>query len=447
MLYLIGEIIIFLLVALLLGIVLGALLRGAGGRGWRRELIRIRDQTDELEAGRQVLIDAGVALRTRLDGLEARSVQFAQRIEDSESDLAALGEFKNLFQVLNQAHAREKSRMDSMQTRIREVEGKFAGTIARLGPVRIHQAAAGLEGPGEAGGIDRLALRVAALEKKESGPDLGEAVERLQREQKKLAGRMQELQEPPRSDSRSDVMEPTAADLVEIAIKQNALERRVEALEALRGSVARGEERGEVPPTGFSVGSPASGDVDDRAERPEVLPTGFSVRSPAFGGVDDRAEPTESSSSGPSVGSPASGDVDDRAEPGDASSSGPSVGSPASGHVDNRAEPGDASSSGPSVGSPASGDVDDQRQAPEMPSDGFSVRAQVSPGRDNLRRIRGIGRVIERMLNEAGIDRIAQIAEWSEQDVAHYSEFLGVSGRIERDDWIQQARQLTEVES
>lgn len=63
---------------------------------------------------------------------------------------------------------------------------------------------------------------------------------------------------------------------------------------------------------------------------------------------------------------------------------------------------------------------------------------------DDLTRISGIGPVLGRRLNEAGIRSFAQIAAWQEADVEAFGELLSASGRIEKDDWIGQARKLAE---
>jgi predicted flap endonuclease-1-like 5' DNA nuclease len=63
--------------------------------------------------------------------------------------------------------------------------------------------------------------------------------------------------------------------------------------------------------------------------------------------------------------------------------------------------------------------------------------------RDDLRRIRGIGRVFETKLNHLGIYTFQQIAEWTPEDVDRIAERLsGSHGRIARDRWVRQARNL-----
>ncbi len=63
--------------------------------------------------------------------------------------------------------------------------------------------------------------------------------------------------------------------------------------------------------------------------------------------------------------------------------------------------------------------------------------------RDDLKRVNGIGPVLEEKLNAAGIDRYRQIAVLNESDIDRLeSEILHLSGRIRRDDWVGQAKAL-----
>lgn len=60
-----------------------------------------------------------------------------------------------------------------------------------------------------------------------------------------------------------------------------------------------------------------------------------------------------------------------------------------------------------------------------------------------LRRIRGIGPAYQRVLEQLGITRVEQIAAWSERDIADFAEKLKIrSDRINKDDWVGQARAL-----
>ncbi|MEM9044945.1 MAG: helix-hairpin-helix domain-containing protein [Pseudomonadota bacterium] len=61
---------------------------------------------------------------------------------------------------------------------------------------------------------------------------------------------------------------------------------------------------------------------------------------------------------------------------------------------------------------------------------------------DDLTKIKGIGRKLAAQLNELGISSLAEIAAWSDDDIAEIDKKLRFKGRITRDDWVGQARLL-----
>jgi predicted flap endonuclease-1-like 5' DNA nuclease len=61
---------------------------------------------------------------------------------------------------------------------------------------------------------------------------------------------------------------------------------------------------------------------------------------------------------------------------------------------------------------------------------------------DDLKRIRGIGVLIEKKLNSLGITDYEQVANWTGADIERISRILDFKGRIEREHWIEQARIL-----
>ena len=63
-------------------------------------------------------------------------------------------------------------------------------------------------------------------------------------------------------------------------------------------------------------------------------------------------------------------------------------------------------------------------------------------GADDLKKLSGVGPALEKKLNEAGVTTFAQIAAWTEEDVAAMDEKLSFKGRIEREGWIDQAKEL-----
>ncbi len=59
---------------------------------------------------------------------------------------------------------------------------------------------------------------------------------------------------------------------------------------------------------------------------------------------------------------------------------------------------------------------------------------------DDLTLIKGIGPKLSARLNELGIYHFAQIAAWSDDDVEDLDDDIDGNGRIERDNWVGQAR-------
>lgn len=76
-------------------------------------------------------------------------------------------------------------------------------------------------------------------------------------------------------------------------------------------------------------------------------------------------------------------------------------------------------------------------------SDNGSGSVPVPMARDDLKRIKGVGPILERLLNEMGIFRLEQIAGFDNQDVERVQAGLkDFPDRIERDNWVGQARRL-----
>ena len=61
---------------------------------------------------------------------------------------------------------------------------------------------------------------------------------------------------------------------------------------------------------------------------------------------------------------------------------------------------------------------------------------------DDLTEISGVGPVIVKKLNDLGITTFAQIAAWTKADIADMDEKLNFKGRIDRDEWLKQAKTL-----
>ena len=61
-------------------------------------------------------------------------------------------------------------------------------------------------------------------------------------------------------------------------------------------------------------------------------------------------------------------------------------------------------------------------------------------GADDLKKLSGVGPALEKKLLAAGITTFAQIAAWTEADIADFDEKLSFKGRIEREGWVEQAK-------
>ncbi len=61
---------------------------------------------------------------------------------------------------------------------------------------------------------------------------------------------------------------------------------------------------------------------------------------------------------------------------------------------------------------------------------------------DDLKLISGVGPKLEGTLNKLGFWHFSQIAKWTKKDIAVVDDELSFKGRIERDDWVKQAKAL-----
>ncbi|RUY05529.1 NADH-quinone oxidoreductase subunit E, partial [Mesorhizobium sp. M2A.F.Ca.ET.040.01.1.1] len=61
---------------------------------------------------------------------------------------------------------------------------------------------------------------------------------------------------------------------------------------------------------------------------------------------------------------------------------------------------------------------------------------------DDLKLISGVGPKIEAILHSLGIYTFAQVAAWKKAEREWVDGYLNFRGRIERDDWVKQAKAL-----
>ncbi|KNG95247.1 50S ribosomal protein L21 [Pseudaestuariivita atlantica] len=61
---------------------------------------------------------------------------------------------------------------------------------------------------------------------------------------------------------------------------------------------------------------------------------------------------------------------------------------------------------------------------------------------DDLKKISGVGPKLEGLLHENGVFHFDQIAAWGSDEIAYMDDRLSFKGRIERDNWIEQAAEF-----
>ena len=80
--------------------------------------------------------------------------------------------------------------------------------------------------------------------------------------------------------------------------------------------------------------------------------------------------------------------------------------------------------------------------APKAEKKAEAPKAAAAAGADDLKLLSGVGPALEKKLLEAGVTSFAQIAAWTDADVEEFGEKLSFKGRIEREGWIEQAKEL-----
>ncbi|MBU1174465.1 MAG: NADH:ubiquinone oxidoreductase [Alphaproteobacteria bacterium] len=86
-----------------------------------------------------------------------------------------------------------------------------------------------------------------------------------------------------------------------------------------------------------------------------------------------------------------------------------------------------------------------EQAAPDAVADGNGpelLSAARDGGGDDLKKIKGVGPKIEATLHALGVFHFDQIASWDAEAVAWVDERLSFRGRIERENWVAQAKAL-----
>ncbi|TGY89915.1 hypothetical protein E5163_01895 [Marinicauda algicola] len=83
--------------------------------------------------------------------------------------------------------------------------------------------------------------------------------------------------------------------------------------------------------------------------------------------------------------------------------------------------------------------------APEAPEEGVRRETRdkaLAGSAEELTAIRGLGPKAAEKLREAGVTTVAEIARWNEEEIDRYDALIGGRGRIRRDNWVGQAREI-----
>lgn len=95
-------------------------------------------------------------------------------------------------------------------------------------------------------------------------------------------------------------------------------------------------------------------------------------------------------------------------------------------------------------GSDASGsDAGTDDELPEAPQ----AKDKPDGDADDLTLITGIGPRIQRILNDFGVWHFSQVADWSPANEAWVDRELNLAGRVSREGWVHQARELADADS
>ncbi|MEM1377498.1 MAG: NADH-quinone oxidoreductase subunit NuoE [Pseudomonadota bacterium] len=84
-------------------------------------------------------------------------------------------------------------------------------------------------------------------------------------------------------------------------------------------------------------------------------------------------------------------------------------------------------------------------RAAKLQSSGPSRMDRPDGKADDLKQISGVGPKLEQTLNDLGFWHFYQVASWTDDDIAVVDGQLKFKGRIERDDWVKQAKVLAKA--
>lgn len=84
-----------------------------------------------------------------------------------------------------------------------------------------------------------------------------------------------------------------------------------------------------------------------------------------------------------------------------------------------------------------------ETETPEVdPAQLGTVYSEAPAEVDDLKKISGVGPALEEKLNGFGVYTYQQIVDWTPENIAAFDMLLSFKGRIERDNWLEQAKTL-----
>jgi len=83
-----------------------------------------------------------------------------------------------------------------------------------------------------------------------------------------------------------------------------------------------------------------------------------------------------------------------------------------------------------------------EAMAAHAPMSATPAAATATMDESNLSLIAGVGPTIEKKLRAAGVTTWTEISNWSDADVEKWNGELKLGGRIARDEWVEQAKEL-----
>lgn len=471
MAYLVGQILLWLVLAGLVGTAVGWFIRGASsGRGVRRVAKEWKERLDGVSAAlRAQLEERNTEILTLRDALQERTDRAASMEDELTSRTTALNELQDIF--------------DSMQARLSDLELQVKDRDEELGRLELESRAGvaeksaeiaalgtrleeleevargreqdreriaeleGLLGEAERGALAQAARKDAA----EEADDLSEraAADGALREQleerevhiRELESRLQELDERIRSmepvqdqlESRDETLRDLEDDHRNVLMERDReiarLQARVEELEPLERQVRDQDAQ-------IRLLQPLGGVIKERDERirklkeiheAEVREKDVEIERLSTRIVEFEQLPL------PPAGVPEFG------------GSGPDAPEP---RAEARRLAGEsrtlARGSRPLVPEVPDVDTESEDVVSHPPDSGPDTPdAAAIPDQDDLKEIVGIGPVLERALNELGYRTFRDVALWEKEDIARVKEMIGIfSKRMDRDDWVGQARAL-----